>query len=83
MAAGRFGVSNDLESQLVRSLRGLRYTRYPSPTKDKLCIFPKDCTHLVLAVAVTSCWTTSHLVVDLGGNALLANDVYVMKGCCL
>ena len=44
----------------------------------------KDCTHLVLAVAITSCWTTSHLVDCLGVIALLANGLYDMKegDCC-
>lgn len=33
----------------------------------------KDCTHLVLAVAITPCGTTCHRVDCLGDTALLAN----------
>ena len=36
----------------------------------------KDGTYLVLAVAITSCRTTCHLVECLGNFALLANDLY-------
>lgn len=36
----------------------------------------KDWTHLVLAVAITSCWTACHLVDCLGDTALLANGLY-------
>ena len=36
----------------------------------------KDCAHLVLAVAITSCGTTCHLVECLENVALLANSLY-------
>ena len=43
--------------------------RVRNPTESAL-------THLVLAVAITSCWTTCHFVDSISDHALPANGVY-------
>ena len=65
-------ITNTTDEVLVRlSLRAVSFTHKRRTVRNS-----KDYTYLVLAVAITSCWTTCHLVNFLGDTALLANGLY-------
>lgn len=65
-------ITNTTDEVLVR----LSLQAGSSAHKRRTVRNSKDCTYLVLAVAITSCWTTCHLVNFLEDTALLANSLY-------
>lgn len=86
MAVMRFQISNGVDYQFTEVLLRLALQVISFAHKRHTLVNGKDCTHLVLAVAITSCWTTCHFVKPLGNSALLANSLYgKRKGgsfCC-
>lgn len=62
MAVMKYEVSNDFDFQLMEVLLGRALQVISFAHKRHTVLKSKDCTHLVFAVAITSCWTTCHFV---------------------